>query len=204
MNKKSGKRNWVLTLSLAGAVLVAYMILSMFFTGWYTRHGQSIRVPRVTGMPVANAMKFLEENDLEMVMIDSVYREDVKAGTLVEQDPAPEQLVKPGRKIYVTLNTGIKPKVKMPALINGSSNLARVLIQNAGLKLGRTDSVKSTIGSGLVIRQKYKGKDIAPNTLLEKGSVIDIVVSKKMSLSDSSALKQLNNGVVEDEGVNNW
>jgi beta-lactam-binding protein with PASTA domain len=76
----------------------------------------------------------------------------------------------------------------MPKLINGSSNLAKVLLQNSGLKLGRVDSVNSTFGPGLVISQKFKGRDIAPNTQLEKGAIIDIVVSKKMSLADTNTI----------------
>lgn len=197
MKNKQSERNWIKTGLLALLVLGIYLFLSMVFTGWYTRHGQSILVPKIAGMPVENAEALLDDQDLELVIIDSVYNEDMKPNTVVEQDPLSGLNVKPGRKIYVTVNTGVKPKVKMPRLVNGSSNLALVLLQNAGLKLGRVDSVKSTFGPGLVIRQKFKGKDIAPNTALEKGAVIDIVVSKKISLSDTSALSNMNNGVSE-------
>ena len=187
-NSLSGN-SWFKTILLAILVLAVYLFLSMVFTGWYTRHGQSIKVPKVSGMPIENATELLDDNDLELVIIDSVFNEDMKPNTIVEQDPQPDLSVKPGRKIYVTVNTGIVPKVKMPKLINGSSNLAKVLLQNSGLKLGRVDSVKSTFGPGLVIRQKFKGRDIAPNTQLEKGSIIDIIVSKKMSLSDTNVIQ---------------
>jgi beta-lactam-binding protein with PASTA domain len=187
-NSPSGN-TWLKTILLAAIVLAVYLFLSMVFTGWYTRHGQSIKVPKVSGMPIENATELLDDNDLELVIIDSVYNEDMKPNTIVEQDPLPDLNVKPGRKIYVTVNTGIVPKVKMPKLINGSSNLAKVLLQNSGLKLGRVDSVKSTFGPGLVIRQKYKGRDITPNTQLDKGAIIDIVVSKKMSLADTSIIE---------------
>ncbi len=186
MNKSQSGGNWLKKGMLALLILAVYLFLSMVFTGWYTRHGQRIMVPKVIGMPVDNANALLDDQDLEMVIIDSVYNEDMKPNTIVEQDPKFDLNVKPGRKIYVTINTGIKPKVKMPKLINGSSNLAKVLLQNSGLKLGRVDSVRSPFGPGLVIKQKYKGRDISPNTQLEKGSVIDIVVSKKMSHSDTS------------------
>jgi beta-lactam-binding protein with PASTA domain len=176
------------TLGLAILAFIAYLLIAMLLTGWYTRHGQSIKVPKVEGMPVENAFTLLDDNDLEMVVIDSVYVEDQKPMTIVEQDPLPDMNVKPGRLIYVIVNTGIKPKVKMPKLVNGSSNLAIVLLQHAGLKLGRIDSVKSSFGSGLVIRQKYKGNEIPANTPLEKGSVIDIVVSKQISRVDSNAI----------------
>jgi beta-lactam-binding protein with PASTA domain len=187
-NSLSGN-SWLKTILLAVLVLVVYLFLSVVFTGWYTRHGQSIKVPEVSGMPIENATELLDDNDLELVIIDSVFNEDMKPNTIVEQDPQPDLTVKPGRKIYVTVNTGIVPKVKMPKLINGSSNLAKVLLQNSGLKLGRVDSVKSTFGPGLVIRQKFKGRDIAPNTQLDKGAIIDIVVSKKMSLSDTNFIQ---------------
>ena len=177
---------WAKTILLAILAFAAYLFLSMVFTGWYTRHGEKIKVPAVIGMPYENASKILEDANLEILVMDSVYDEDMKPGTIVEQDPAGNVDVKPGRKIYVTVNSGIKPKVKVPKLINGSSNLAMVLLQNSGLKLGRIDSVASSFGSGLVIRQKYKGADIPPYTMIEKGSVIDIVVSKKMSLVEDS------------------
>lgn len=174
------------TLGLAAIAFIAYLFIAMFITSIYTRHGESKQVPKVIGMPAENAFTLLDDNDLEMVIIDSVYQEDLKPMTIVEQDPRPDMKVKPGRLIYVTVNTGIKPKVKMPKLVNGGANLAKVLLQNAGLKLGRVDSVSSAIGSGLVLKQKYKGRDIAPNTPLEKGSIIDIVVSKKQTYRDTA------------------
>ncbi|MFM6983853.1 MAG: PASTA domain-containing protein [Chitinophagaceae bacterium] len=175
-------------LGLAVLAFIAYLFVSMLFTSWYTRHGESTKVPKVEGMPAENAAALLDDSDLEMVIVDSVYKEDAKPMTVVEQDPKPDMNVKPGRKIYVTVNTGIIPKVKMPRLVNGGANLAKVLLQNSGLKLGRVDSVSSPIGSGLVLVQKYKGRDVAPNTPLEKGSVIDIVVSKKQSHRDTTTV----------------
>lgn len=192
------KGSWLKTLFAALIVFAAYLVLSMVFTAWYTRHGERIKVPQITGMPAENAEQVLDEAGLELIILDSVYNEDLKPNTVVEQDPKADSDVKPGRKIYITINTGIKPKVKMPRLINGSSNLAVVLLQNSGLKLGRVDSVKSTFGDGLVIRQKFRGGDIAPNTMLDKGSIIDIVVSKKISMADSTAIKQMQSGVVEE------
>ncbi len=185
---------------LIGILVIIYLILAMLFTHWFTRHGESVNVPNIIGMQAEKAFTLIDDNGLEMVIIDSVYKEDMKPMSIVEQDPIAEAKVKPGRSIYVTINTGIKPKVKMPTLVNGGSNLAQVLLQNAGLKLGRVDSVKSTLGTGLVIKQKYKGKEIAPNTLLEKGSIIDITVSKEISRTDSTTIKNMINGVEEDDG----
>jgi beta-lactam-binding protein with PASTA domain len=184
---------------LALGVFIAFLLLSMLFMGWFTRHGESITVPNVEGMPVDNAFSLLDNVDMELVVIDSVYKEDMKPMSIVEQDPKAEMKVKPGRKIYVVVNTGIKPKVKMPKLVNGSANLALVLLKNSGFRIGKIDSIKSTFGSGLVIKQKYKNKDVLPNTLLEKGSIIDLVVSKKISNVDSTAINKMIDGVIEEE-----
>lgn len=189
-------------LSLAGIVLIAFLLLAMLFTNWFTKHGESTKVPKIEGMPLENAYAVLEKEGLELEVIDSVYKEDMKPLAITEQDPPADMLVKPGRTIYVIVNTGKKPKVKMPSLVNNSSNLASVLLQNAGLKLGRVDSVLSTLGNGLVIRQKYKGKDIAPKTQLEKGSIIDITVSKLVSNKDSTSIKQMTNGVMDENKIN--
>ena len=188
MSNPSTNSNWRKTIFLALLALAVYAIAAMLFTSWYTRHGQSINVPKVMGMPVETAEELLDDQDLEMVIIDSVYDEDQKPNTIVEQDPAFDAKVKPGRKVYVSINTGIKPKVRMPKLINGSSNLAKVLLQNVGLRLGKIDSVKSSFGPGLVIKQRYNGRDIAPNVPLDKGAIIDIVVSKKMSLAHTTVV----------------
>ncbi len=182
-------------LLIMAIVIVVYLLLAMLLTGLFTRHGESVKVPNVVGMSAEKGFTLLDDQGLELIIIDSVYQEDLKPMTIVEQDPAPDMNVKPGRSIYVILNTGIKPKVKMPLLTNGSANLAFVLLKNSGLKLGRVDSVKSTFGSGLVMRQKYKGNDIPANTLIEKGSIIDISVSKKISNVDSNAIKHMTNGV---------
>jgi len=67
-----------------------------------------------------------------------------------------------------------------------------VLLANVGLRLGKVDSIKSVFGSGLVVKQLYKNKEIAHNTPLKKGSIIDLVVSKKVSNADSTAIRAMN------------
>lgn len=192
MAKIKNSSNILKTFGLAALILVVYLIFSMLFTHFYTRHGESVKVPKIEGMPVENAFGLLEQTDLELVIVDSVYREELPKMTIVDQDPAENSNVKPGRKIYVTVNTGIKPKVKMPQLVNGGMNLAKVLIQNAGLKLGKIDSTQSELGPGLVLKQLYKGRPINANTMIEKGSYIDVVVSKTKKHSIDTMIMDIN------------
>ncbi len=182
----------------AGIIFIVFILLTMVFINWYTKHGESVIVPNFNGLTVEKAEDLASDNDLNIIIIDSVYKEDAKPLTITEQEPSSESKVKPGRNIYLTINTGIVPKVKMPKLTNGSSNLAMVLLKNSGLKIGRIDSVKSILGTGLVIRQFYNKKEIAPYTMIKKGSIIDIQVSKMVLNSDTNAIKAMDrNGVID-------
>jgi beta-lactam-binding protein with PASTA domain len=201
MANSKNPSNILKTFGLAALILVVYLIFSMLFTHFYTRHGESVKVPKVEGMPAENAFNVLEQSDLEMVIVDSVYREELPKMTIVDQDPAENSNVKPGRKIYVTVNTGIKPKVKMPQLVNGGMNLAKVLIQNAGLKLGKIDSTQSELGPGLVLKQLYKGRPINANVLIDKGSYIDVVVSKSKRHSVDSTSSDIPNADPFNDGM---
>ncbi len=179
-------------LIIAAIILGVFILLAMLFMGWFTKHGQSTQVPDFSEMTFENAEDLADEKDLELLVIDSVYKEDMKPMTIVMQDPAIGAKVKPGRRVYLTINTGLIPQVKMPKLVNGSANLAKVLLANVGLRLGKVDSIKSVFGSGLVVKQLYKNKEIAHNTPLKKGSIIDLVVSKKVSNADSTAIRAMN------------
>ncbi|MBC7425330.1 MAG: PASTA domain-containing protein, partial [Bacteroidia bacterium] len=73
-----------------------------------------------------------------------------------------------------------------PKLVNSSLNLARVLLKNNGLEVGRITLKKNPMGAGLVLEQYYKGHVIETGTPLEKGAVIDLLVSEQALASDSS------------------
>src|SRR6188768_2387283 len=99
MSKGLTLQVFIKNLALAIIVIIAYLLVAMLFTGWFTKHGESVKVPNVTGMSAENAYTVLDENNLDMIIIDSVYQEDVKPMTIVEQDPLPDMNVKPGRLI---------------------------------------------------------------------------------------------------------
>jgi beta-lactam-binding protein with PASTA domain len=180
----------VKNLLMVAGVLVLFALFAIWFTSWFTRHGQSVEVPSFVGVDSEKAREIADDNNLTSVISDSVYSEQVRKFAIVEQDPVAGSKVKPGRNIYMIINSGIKPKVKMPKLVEGSGNLAKVLLQNLGLKLGRVDSARVVWNSGYVLKQYYKGREIAPNTGVEKGAVIDLLVTKKTSALDTLGILQ--------------
>jgi hypothetical protein len=146
-----------------------------FWLNSFTKHGENIAVPDFRGMSQEKAQSVSEENNLEIVVVDSLYEIGKKPGVVLDQDPAPKTNVKEGRAIYVTLNASLPPKVKMPNLIDVSLRQAEAMLESYGLKVGRT-SYKPDMAKNAVLEQRYKGAPIAPGKEISKGAAIDLVL----------------------------
>ena len=79
---------------LAVAVVLVWLILRGL--DLYTRHGQAIVVPNVTGMSVAQAEALMHKNNLEAVVSDSSYVKDKMPGVVLDLNPCVGHKVKKG------------------------------------------------------------------------------------------------------------
>lgn len=181
-------KNWILNIALAIAAILVAMWFIFMGLNWYTRHNDSVDVPNVKGQSVDEAAAKLENSGLRFEIYDSVYNEDFKKNAVTEQDPAAGSKVKHDRIIYLSVNSLGKPKVKMPKLVDQSLALSKAVLKNTGLELGHVEFKFDVIGNNLVMEQLYNGIPIPPGKMLDKGSVIDLVVATdKRSGSDSDS-----------------
>jgi len=169
-------KNWFYNIGAAIVVLGVLIFTVYLALGWYTKHDVKIPVPNVVGQTVSNAEIMLENEGLTVKIIDSVYNEKAEPFSIIEQIPAAGNEVKPGRAIYVVINSGNKPKIKMPKLVDQSLTLATAVLKNNGLVIGEISYSYDEIGNNLVISQKINGREIQPGTLLTKGTRIDLVI----------------------------
>jgi len=173
---ENNTKNWLYNIGAAIGVLSILIFTVYLGLGWYTKHDVKIKVPTLVGKTISDAEVQLKQLGLTVKIIDSVYNEKAEAFSIIEQIPASNEEVKPDRAIYVVINSGNKPKVKMPKLIDQSLTLSKAVLKNNGLVLGNVTYSYDEIGNNLVISQLVNGREIAPGTLLNKGTVIDIVV----------------------------
>jgi beta-lactam-binding protein with PASTA domain len=159
-----------------GAALLVFWAVFMFL-GWYTHHNNYIAVPDVSGMSFAEAKIELDKVGLRSAILDSVYNEKAKPYTVVEQNPKAQDSVKEDRCIYLVINTGNKPKIKAPNLIDMSLTLAKAVLKNRGLVLGSVEFAYDPIGNNLVLEQLYQGKSLEEGTLIPKGSTVNLIVA---------------------------
>lgn len=142
----------------------------------FTDHGNSVSVPDLKGMNIKKVDDFLKTKNLSFKIADSsVYLLDQKPGTIVEQDPQPDEKVKQGRTIYLTITRSSAPMVKVPALKDVSLRQAEAILAASGLRMGE-QIFKPDLAKNAVLSMMINGKDLKAGTDVPKGSAIDLIV----------------------------
>lgn len=140
-------------------------------TALFTKHGRTLSVPGVENMSYTAAIQKLHDAGLKVDIRDSLYREDVKPGYVIEQFPKARSIVKPGRKIFLYINS-VHPKEVMIdddnhpneyALKGVSWRSAMAKMEELGFKnvrmikvLGTSDRVVKVIANGRAVRKMQK------------------------------------------------
>lgn len=187
---------------------MVYLALAIF-----TKHGEHDTVPSVENMTYTRALELLHEKGFRVDIRDSVYRDDVKPGLVIEQFPKANSEVKPGRKIFLYINA-VHPKevilddVNHPnefAMKGVSYRTAMAKFEELGFKnvrvvrvLGATDRVVKVLANGRPVRKMQK---VPVNAVI----VLEVSDGRLSALSDSLQNEELRKSYEEggDEyGVN--
>ena len=137
----------------------------------YTNYNKGITVPDVTRISLTEAENLLTEYGLRIEIADRRANSAFPADYVIDQSPSPSVIVKPNRKIYLTVNTVVRPQVIVPNVVNLSLRNAQIQLQNYGLRVGAI-SYESSRFKNAVLRQS-----ISEGVTVEKGKSIDLVVS---------------------------
>jgi beta-lactam-binding protein with PASTA domain len=160
-------------LAFAGLFLcIEFVFLSIRV---YTRHGQALSVPDFSGMNLEEVSSLIDLKRLRYEIIDSVFIQGQKPGTIVAQNPSANTKVKENRTIFLTINAINPEKVKMPNVVGVSIRQAEARLITSGLRVGDRRYVPD-IGRDYVLRQLYKGRDIPEGKMVIRGSAISLVL----------------------------
>jgi len=158
-------------------LIVAALIL---FGGWvwlrtYTRHSVAVRVPDLKGLSMEESVAMLSSRELQAMVIDSVYIDDLPKGSVVDQSPVAGVDVKPERKVYLVLNANEPKMLDMPRLIDLSKRQAISVLEIIGLKVKDLQYVPDPCVD-CVVDQLYKGEHIAPEARIRRGESVTLVL----------------------------
>jgi len=147
------------------------LLLNFFVMPNYTNFNKGVTVPDVTQLSLDDAEQLLERYGLRHEILDRRANAVFPANYIIDQAPSPLQIVKPNRKIYLTVNTEVRPTAVVPDVVNMSLRNARIQIENYGFEVGTT-SYESSRFRNTVLRQS-----LAPGDTVDRGATINLVVS---------------------------
>jgi len=161
------------TLALSAiALLAGYLVVNLVLMPSLTRQGAEVRVPEVIGLSEREAERLLATEDLRLSKISEQWSPDVPRGFITTQDPPAGGVVKRGRRISVIVSLGAQG-TSVPVLDGVNARQAEILLEGAGLKMGRTAHAYSDqVGKDLVITTDPPGE-----TTVEQETAIDVLVS---------------------------
>lgn len=135
---------------------------------------EGVEVPSVSGKTYEEAYSLFAKAGFKIDR-EEEYSADVEKGRVISQIPAAGETVPKGSSITVSVSIGpAENKVVMPNVIGEDEMTATALILEAGLQIKSvTANYHETVAEDLVYYQNYP-----QGTLLEKGTGVDIMVSK--------------------------
>lgn len=170
-------------LGIALGVFIVLILIIIFSLNAYTGHGETIAVPDLSGINKTKLDSALSNLELKHAIIDSVYLNNKPKGSVVDQTPTPGFHVKAGRTVYVTVVAMQQQRVKMPNLVDLTLRQATQRLETYGLKVGKT-SYQPDIAKNVILKQLWKGRKIHPDSLVVKGSSIDLVLGDGLNNSE--------------------
>ena len=173
----SFKRNRFFRLNLIAMIVVVIGAAwgTLHWLDNYTRHGQSVTVPNVKGLPLRAAENEINKLGLNAIAIDSNYVKGMPAGAVLEQTPESNSKVKEGRTVYLTINTADVPKIAIPDIIdNSSSRQAEARLRAMGFKLTAPELIEGE--KDWVYGVKYKEHQLMSGDKVPRESVLTLCI----------------------------
>lgn len=193
MNLSSITKNktlWI-QLGIITGVTIVLILIASWFLNIYTRHGEAVPMPKLTGKSLDAVKEQLSKTDFELIIRDSIFDNKAPKHSVLSQDPAAGSKVKKHRKIYVTIVAMGSKKVPFPALNDVSLRQATQLLESNGFSVGQVIYQPSEFDN-IVIEQRFKGKKLNEGEMLEQGSSITLIVGKSGNSDEESSDSETN------------
>lgn len=167
----AGKHPVIVNILIICAVAFLGIWIVYFSLAIFTKHGKSDKVPGVENMSYTQAINVLHDHGFQVDIRDSLYKDDVKPGFVIEQYPKANSIVKPGRKIFLYINA-VHPKEVVidddnhpmdDALRGFSFRSGMARLQELGFKnvrvvrvLGDNDCIVKVTANGATVKKMQK------------------------------------------------
>ena len=148
--------------------IAAYLVFDKMMMPAYVGHEDFVTVPNVKNLELEDARLTLNQLNLPVEVEPGRFNPELPRDLVVDQNPSANMQVKPGRRIYITINTGATPESTVPSLVGISVDEAKNRLNAAGLIANSSDIRPDSIPSphpNLVTKQFPD-----PGKIVEEGS----------------------------------
>ena len=142
-------------------------------------------MPDFVGLQLNDAEYFAGRRDLEIIINDSLHVSAYPGGVVLDQLPKGGVVVKPGRKVYVTINSSRQRMVPVPYVAGRSLRQAKNMLETAGLTIDHLEYADD-IATNYVLAEFINGEEVLEESELqaEKGS--GVVLRVGVSATDTA------------------
>jgi len=127
-----------------GTIIVTAFIFSQVLFPLFLGRTPKVEVPSVTGMPLMQAKKILQEEKLHVIVQDSLFSDVAAAEVVLEQSPLAGEKLRQDGTVYLVISKG-SSTVTLPSLIGKPFQEAFIVLKNLDLHCSVVDSTYSDI-----------------------------------------------------------
>ncbi len=146
--------------------------LTKTFLIFYTQHGYEVAVPELVNKDYKKAKHDLYKEGLYIEKVGERSSQDILKGSIINQEPQANSVVKEGYTIEVITSKGPE-LIPVPTLDNLSLDEAKIRLINTGLEIGKVSySLSNKIPRGQVLYSRPRSGIKTP-----KLSKVDLIIS---------------------------
>ena len=153
---------WGGLILLAFVIAGAFLFLDRFLMPAYTRHGDTVEVPELVNRSFEEASETLAQRGLGAERQTQRFNPDLPRDVVVKQSPRAEEHVKPGRRVYLVVNSGRTPMITIPSVEGTSLREAENRLRAIGLRVEerRPDSIPSPYQNTVTRQEPQPGDSL--------------------------------------------
>lgn len=165
------------TLVKIAGILLLLAIVAHILMLLGTRHGSHRTVPDFAGVNITDAEHIARKHGLTLQVNDSLYVPAYEGGVILDQLPEAGVEVKPGRTIYITINSFREKMVPVPYVAGRSLRQAKNMLEIAGLEIDEL-IYRADMATNYVLEEYCKGRPVSASTRMqtEMGSGVTLYV----------------------------
>lgn len=165
-----GRQRFTAAVLLVGAMVTGYLLTVLIYPAPLIV--EEVSVARVLGLAVPAARAALEDQGLKVRVEEPVPDPVIPAGRIVWQDPPSEMVLEGSATVRIVPSAG-PAAVPVPDVSQFELDMGQQIIQAAGFRIRRLDTISSRTEAGVIIDTRPPS-----GSMRMPGTDVDLVVSR--------------------------